>query len=290
MICPNMTRPNRIDASTIHPKDRPSIFQAAIRLPVLFCMLLSGAPAAATPCATEDHITRVSGEAQCLQMRRYGHPQPRVMLVWLHGDLSSGGPASYHFALAEQSAAALQAEQVLAVALVRPGYDDGEGRASTVAFRHSGRNDHYTRVNLNEVGAAIERLRQHYQPQSVILVGHSGGAATAAVLLGLRPGLAQGAVLVACPCDLVAWREGRRPWSQSENPLDWAARVAPDTRVIAITGARDDNTAPALAQAYVERLAARNLRASFRLLPEAGHNNALRAPEVLQAIIDLIRT
>ena len=49
MICLNMIRPDMIDLSSIHPKDRPSIFQAAILLPVLFCMLLSGAPAAATP-------------------------------------------------------------------------------------------------------------------------------------------------------------------------------------------------------------------------------------------------
>ncbi len=263
----------------------------AILLPPLLCALLSAAPVAVTaaPCAADDHATRVSGESQCLVMRRYGHLQPRVLLVWLHGDVSSGGPANYHFPLAEQSAAALPDEQVLAIALLRPGYPDGEGQSSTVAFRHSGRNDHYTRVNVNEVATAIERLRRHYRPASVIVIGHSGGAATAAILLGLRPGVADGAVLVACPCDLVAWREGRRPWSQSENPLDWAARVPADAKVIALTGARDDNTAPALAQAYVERLATRGLRAAFRLLPEAGHNNALRAPDVMQAITDLIR-
>lgn len=242
----------------------------------------------ASTCDSEDFIHAVSGDAQCLAMRRFGDPLPQTLLVWLHGDVSSGGPANYHFNLAEKSAVEFSAAKAMAVALVRPGYPDGDGNASTVALLHSGRWDHYTKANVEEVGAAIERLRNHYRPQSVIVVGHSGGAATAAVLLGLRPTLIDAAVLVACPCDLLAWRAGRRAWSRSENPAQWVDRVSGSARVIALTGSNDDNTSPALARDYVEALQTRHVRAEFRLVDNENHNSVLRSAAVFRAIRELL--
>ena len=122
-----------------------------------------------------------------------------------------------------------------------------------------------------------------------MVVGHSGGAATTAVLLGMKPGLIDGAVLVACPCDVAAWRSGRRAWSRSENPILWADRVGRATRVVALTGDRDDNTAPELARGYVAALAARGIDAVFRALPGESHNGAFRSPEVLEAVRSLAR-
>ena len=223
-----------------------------IRVIVLsIALFLIGRTCLAAPCATEGFDTHVSGESQCLVMRRFGTPEPEILIVWLHGDVSSGGPANYHFAHAEKAAQTLSSSSVLSVAIVRPGYPDGSGNSSTVAFLHSGRRDHYTKENVTEVGVAIERLRTRFRPKKTIVIGHSGGAATTAVLLGLKPGLTDGAVLVACPCDIAAWRAGRSAWSRSENPIQWVEKVSPATRVIAITGGRDDNTLPVLAKAYV---------------------------------------
>ncbi len=123
-----------------------------------------------------------------------------------------------------------------------------------------------------------------------MLVGHSGGAASAAVVLGMAPGLADGAVLVACPCDLGAWRASRGggAWSRSENPSAWIGKIAPPTRVIALTGERDDNTRPQLAEAYVKALTARDVQARFAAIPYADHNSAFRAPEVMSAVRELL--
>ena len=255
---------------------------------ILIVLLLIGQTSMAATCDAEDFELRVSGASQCLVMRRYGATEPDVMVVWLHGDVSSGGPATYHFASAERVAQALSTNRVLSVALVRPGYPDGSGNTSTVAFLQSGRSDHYTRENISEVGTAIERLRARYKPRRVIVVGHSGGAATAAVLLGLKPALMDGAVLVSCPCDLVAWRHGRRAWSRSEDPIKWVDKVDPATRVIALTGDRDDNTVPELAREYVQALKVRNVDAIFRTLPNESHNSAFASPAVLDAIQELI--
>jgi len=249
---------------------------------------ISATDAYAAPCATEDFETKVTGVSQCLLIRRLGPTEPAAIVIWLHGDVSSGGPANYHFALAQKAAEDFSASSVMSVALVRPGYPDGAGASSSVNFFHGGRSDHYTQENIAEVGAVIEKLRLKFKPKSVIIVGHSGGAATAAILLGMKPQVADAAVLVSCPCDLVSWRSGRRPWDRSENPTRWAEKIPPSTRVIALTGAKDDNTSPNLASAYVDLLRSRGIDATFQSVAEATHNSALRSTEVFDAITKLL--
>lgn len=251
-------------------------------------LLVASTGVVAAPCETEDFETKVSGASECLLMRRYGSAEPATMVVWLHGNVSSGGPANSHFRIAEKAAADFAAEKVLVLALVRPGYPDGTGESSS--GNDNGRADNWQRATIIEIGTAIERLRVRYKPGAVIIVGHSGGAAITAVLLGMKPELADAAILVACPCDLVAWRMGRSriPWS-SEDPLQWVQSVNSATRVIALTGSDDGTTAPALGETYVERLKARGVDASFQLVPGMGHIDVLRSSAISDATFRLLR-
>lgn len=245
--------------------------------------------AVAAVCESEDFEQKVSGESQCLQMRRYGAEAPQAMVIWLHGDVSSGGAANYHFSYAQQLAKEDFASKVMSIALVRPGYPDGSGNTSGVAEGQGGRSDHYTRENLNEVATAIERLRAKYKPAKLIVAAHSGGAASTASIIGIKPGLIDAALLVSCPCDTVAWRSGRRAWSKSENPMNWTGKVAPTTQVIAMTGEKDDNTVPDLARNYVEALRARQIDARFVLVPGADHNNAFKPANTFAVIQGLLQ-
>jgi predicted esterase len=252
-------------------------------------IVLTATRAYAAPCESEDFETKITGVSQCLLIKRYGPTEPTTMVVWLHGDVSSGGPANYHFRFAQKAAEEFGASRVMSVALVRPGYPDGSGASSTVSALHSGRSDHHTLENIAEVGAAIEKLRLKYKPKSVITVGHSGGAATAAVLLGMKPQLADAAVLVACPCELVSWRNSRgRAWGNSENATRWAEKISASTRVIALTGTKDDNTSPDLANGYIELLKSRGIDATFRSVAGATHNSAIASAEVFEAIAKLL--
>src|SRR4030095_15788062 len=106
----------------------------------------------------------------------------------------------------------------------------------------------------------------------------------------MRPQLAEAAVLVACPCELVSWRSGRseRDWSRSENPTRWAEKISPSTKVIALTGAKADNTSPNLASQYVELLRSRGIDATFHLVADATHNSALSSADVVDAIARLL--
>jgi pimeloyl-ACP methyl ester carboxylesterase len=102
--------------------------------------------------------------------------------------------------------------------------------------------------------------------------------------------LADGAILLACPCDMAAWRADRsaRRWS-SEDPLHWLDKIPPTSRVVLLTGSADVTTAPALAQAYARRLQALGIAADFELVPGAGHIDLLGAPAVTQAISRLLQ-
>jgi pimeloyl-ACP methyl ester carboxylesterase len=254
---------------------------------LLLALLAAPALAAGAPCETEDFETTVSGQSECLLMRRYGSAAPTTMLVWLHGNVSTGGPANSHFRVAQKAAADLAADRVLSVALVRPGYPDGTGAYSSGS--DNGRIDNWTQPVVAEMGTVIARLRNRFRPQTVILIGHSGGAAIAATLLGMKPELAEAALLIGCPCDMPAWRAGRSrtPW-RSEDPMNWIASVTAGTRVIAMTGSLDTTTVPSLASDYAARLRSRGNAAEFRLVPDAGHVDILGSPAITAAAAELI--
>lgn len=279
-----MRRPASRPSSDLNAGRPPSRLAGWLPAGLIVSSLALGTASAACPSA--DFETRVEGLEHCLLMQRYGAAHPRTLVVWLHGDLPGGGPADYHLPLARETARRFEGRRVMSVALLRPGYPDARGEAS--GGSHLGRSDHYTLANVDELAGAIERLRARFNPASVVAVGHGGGAASAAILLGRHPRLLDAAVLVSCPCDLVLWRMGRRYWGRSENPILWTGQVRREARVIALTGGRDFNTTPELAQSYVDVLRARGVEAHFRMLPQADHDAAARSPEIQAAIGQLI--
>jgi pimeloyl-ACP methyl ester carboxylesterase len=242
--------------------------------PSLFCQLVF----ASTCGVKQDYTYFVSSKDHCLVMRAYGSQSPRIMLVWLHGDVSSGGPANYHFTVAKKAADSTNLNDVLSVALLRPGYADGEGRQSSAGFfqKPARKGDDYQRWVISEVASAVENLKDHFKPEKIILIGHSGGAAIAANILGIMPKLVSGAVLVACPCDLLSLRR-EQGWStsiSSENPLNHASNVDRNSIVILLTGEKDVLTLPKYAQSYANELVKNGVTAKFSLIKDATHNNA----------------
>lgn len=221
-------------------------------------------------CASPDMLTRVMGKDLCLAIRTYGAdaagPSPTLVVV-LHGDMSSGGAPEYHMAIAKRLAKA----GVVAVGLIRPGYIGKDERASEGSPRHF---DHYTPENVDAVADAVAKLKAHHKARTAVLIGHSGGAATAGVIIGRHPDVADRALLISCPCDIARWRELRRrsAWYDSLSPHDYAGKVSTIAKVIVITGDRDDNTDVELGRDYVVKLKERGVAARFVAIPGAGHN------------------
>ncbi len=230
-----------------------------------------GMPAAAAACADLPTAEIVRGDELCLAIKTFGaQAGGGPLVVLLHGDLSDGGPADYIVKFASDLADANPA--AVAVAMARPGYDFGDGATSEGS--NYGRRDSYREEVVDEIAAALGRLRDRYRASRVVLVGHSGGAAIAGVIAGRHPGLLNAALLVSCPCDVDWWRSSlnRSAWPQSLSPDDFADAVPVTTQVVAVTGADDSNAFPDLAEDYVDSLKERGVPARFVEAPGMGHN------------------
>ena len=226
-------------------------------------LFLSQSPYASASCPADADPTQwIDGGEYCLAMRVAGHidsGKAKNLVVLIHGDVSAGGPADYMY----KRAVALGNDETIAVALIRPGYEDSNGNVSQGS--HNNRRDHYTATNIDAIADAIRRLKKRYGVTRTIVLGHSGGAAITGVMLGKHPGIADGAVLVSCPCNIPEWRRqwGRNLWRKSLSPHAFMDGIPSTSTIIAITGNQDDNTSPDLGKNYVNMLLKRGIAASF---------------------------
>ena len=217
-----------------------------------------------------------------------------VLIIVLHGDLLSPD-FSYHYRFAQKMAA--QASNVVVVGLLRPGYRDEHGnRSDGDTLNRTG--DNFTAEVVEAVASATTQLQDRYRAGATVLVGHSGGAAIAALVLGRHPDVAEAALLVACPCDLPAWRAHmmtmrRSPiWQlphQGLSPLDNVSGVTSTARVELLVGEEDPVVLPEFSHDYAAALRERSARARVTILPGLGHD-ILHQPLVAEVANELIAT
>jgi pimeloyl-ACP methyl ester carboxylesterase len=219
-------------------------------------------------------------------------PTP-VLVVVLHGDAPNHQP-DYQDTFAARVAAANA--DVIAAAILRPGYTDPQGHTSE-GERGQTTGDNWNARNVDAIAAAIDSLRLRFKARRVVAVGHSGGAAIAANILGRHPDLLDAALLVSCPCDVTRWREhmlektgfaGFQGAIVTVSPIDLVNAIGEGTRIDMIVGAQDDVAPPTLSQEY--RAAATHLgkRVHLTELPGKGHE-ILLDPAVLPAVTPLLR-
>jgi pimeloyl-ACP methyl ester carboxylesterase len=220
--------------------------------------------------------------------------QPRsrpVLMVVLHGDLPS---PSYHYEFSRR--AALQMNNVVVAALLRPGYTDGAGDRSDGEMGLT-TGDNYTPEVVDTVAEIVRQLKQQFHPASTVLAGHSGGAAITADLLGRWPALANAALLVSCPCDVPAWRKHmldvqKNPiWLapvKSLSPMDLVGKVPHSVRVRMLVGGDDPVAPPELSQRYADALKKQGDAVSLRIVPGLKHNILLEPPvfDALKALVE----
>ena len=223
-----------------------------------------------------------------------GTPDPVApLVVVLHGDAPFVNPR-YQYAFAADVAKAAPGTRV--AALLRPGYGDPYG-AKSDGDRGFSSGENYTPDVVNDVAAAIQDLKSQWGASSVILVGHSGGAAVTANVAALHPGLVQHAFLVGCPCDVPAFRQhmAHAQWAplwllpvHSLSPLQTLDQMQHGTEVTAISGASDPITLPEYAQAYVAKAKGKGISASMIEIPGKGHE-ILNESEVVGEIAKAAR-
>jgi pimeloyl-ACP methyl ester carboxylesterase len=206
-----------------------------------------------------------------------------VLILVVHGDIPTP-PPDYQYAFAEMTAEA--ADNVIAAGVLRPGYQDTQGDRSD-GERGFGVGDNYTAEAVDELNAAALQLKRRYHARAVILVGHSGGGAIAADLLGRHPKTADGAVLVSCGCDpkgfMERWRANNPdappdiPY-RSLSPLLLAARTPATARITLVVGSQDEVAGQERVRAYADALARHGVTAKLVIVPDAGHNILISRP------------
>lgn len=271
----------------------------ALALGCLLCSVMLGAqpfPPVSHPCPLADGVTQVNGQEECLVIQTThmarktsskavekwadSHEPGRKLLVYLHGDSSRGGQFDRHFKYFTPLASA----DTVFVGMIRPGYADAKKNAST--GDRMGGGDNYTAHNVDAIAHALQALKTKYAARRLVVVGYSGGAATAGVILGRHPELIDDAVLIACPCDLAIRRQGRNHQvRRSISPSEVADQVFKTVHVTAITGDRDVNTAPHQVTGYIETLQQRGVKAAYVEVKKATHDRGILGTPLLRSVV-----
>lgn len=234
---------------------------------------------------------RVQGGRWLLAGRSYEsaklstHPH---LIVVIHGDAPFSNP-SYQYVLAADAATALK--DVMAVGVLRPGYQDGMGGKSE-GDRGFAVADDYTVDDIASVASAAKALMGRFHAADLTLVGHSGGSAIAADILALFPGLARGALLVSCPCDVPAfrWSMMKYQWNplwlipvHAVSPQDNLQQIPKSTIVRMVVGSADPVTPLPLTLAFARALEANGGSVQVQVLRGLGHEILLQ-PAVFQQL------
>ena len=266
----------------------PASKRAPLGLLVLCSLLIAGC----TPPAA-DAIFGRGGEVQWIDVTE-GRLKAQVysttpssarptLVIVLHGDVFDPTP-SYQYAFAQALTEGFDApampdrvrarlrtqpdlHDIVAAGLLRPGYTDNAGDRSD-GRRGEARGDNYTAEAVDAVATAARTLARRFMARRVVLVGHSGGATIAAIVLGRHPEVADAALLVACGCGA----------TRSLQPLDVARGIRQDVTVRLLVGAEDAVTPAEQSRRYAEVLRQRGLDAQVTVLPGLGHDITFTGP------------
>jgi len=243
-------------------------------------------------CSPADNLNWVVGKDECLKITTLNRDESDsldTLVVYLHGD---GGRVIRPSDYLKHGVGKINQKNVAHVVLMRPGYYDSTRNSSTgISYRRSRRGTSYNSHYVEELALAIKKLKDFHKANKTILVGHSGGAAVAALILGRHPGIASGAILAACPCNVNKWVKilGKSSGKGALSPQDYVENIGSDVTVVALTGTKDTNTFPILALEYIEELKKNNINGKFIGVEGETHNGVARSPQFYDAINEMLK-
>ena len=241
-----------------------------------------GSPVICPDGRVADGIVRAGNGQHCVVVQTFAPAaaQSRVLAVFLHGDshglLEMPVDSGTAFNLSQQL-------NIPTLALQRPGYRSRLGVSDGVS---GAQEDDYTPGNLAILAAALAQLRTLNPGKKMLLIGHAGGAAMAALLASRFPASADAYLLAACPCDVPQWRQWRQTsagsaasWTHSLSPQAEVGKIKADARIRLVVGSKDDNTLAKFSAAYAARLQAQGVTTRLTTAMGATHVSVQRSPE-----------
>ena len=240
-------------------------------------------------CDTPDNIKWVQAGHQCLPTKQTSTSDEgeKALVIFIAGDVSSGGPDDYIDEVAEEVAQRSTGMDIRS--LGRPGYEKDGLQGSGDDY---GRGNGYREEVIYAMASGALRLKEASGREKAVCVGHSGGAIICADILALYPGVFDAAVLAACPCDIPRMREmrDRRPWPESISPMDVVDKI-PDstTAVLTIAAEFDERADPVLAEDFLAELKSRSIQTNLEIV-DSGHGGVVRTAEfhvAIQTAVDM---
>ena len=257
---------------------------SALIFATVACFLLISNSSFAAKCKKEDFVNFVSTNKKCMGIDALNEidKSKSTLVIFLHGDYAKSREERIHDWYTEWYSVILNSIDMDSsnfFYLARPGYKSTGGNKSSGGDpQGTNRGDNYIwkRV-IKPVGHAIQNLKEFYNPEHLVVIGHSGGAATTGILIGRFPGLIDEAVLIACPCITKEWRRhrmiqrgripsGKNLWPRSDSAHKHVAKISEKTNVHVIVGEEDENTLPKFSEEYVALLNEKNESISTNLL------------------------
>lgn len=228
-----------------------------------------------------DGIELTGSSRHCVAIQKFEHVSldgnTRVLVVFVPGDRRSS------VALPDDHGTAFNLSQrlkVSTIAIEHPAYRSDAASSEVAQY------DGYTPANIAILANALAMLRTLSPGKKILLIGHSGGAAMAALLASRYPSSADAYLLAACPCDVPQWRQSRNAstgkavsWAHSLSPQDEVQNIRADARIALVVGNRDEDPLAKFSEAYVTRLQRRGVKTRLTYAIGATHVSVLRSPE-----------
>jgi len=177
-------------------------------------------------------------------------------------------------------------KNALSIVMARPGCTLN-GKKST-GLHHTF--DPFTTERVDAVAKATRSLKEQHDAGKVYLIGQSGGAAVAGIILGRFPELADGMVAVAFPAnipELAAYHNLVLGEYKSLSPHDYIGKIKPTASIHIIVGGKDTLIPPRLSEGYVDEARKRGLEVKYWILDGKDHNTALNTTSVWRRINNL---
>ena len=256
--------------------------------------------ALASECAAEDFKNYVSSNIGCIGLdQATKNSNPSKLVIYLHGDAGTKRISNKLHKAAELSGN----DETLSFLMARPGWETPSGHFSNGGDPYGPDNgDNYIpERDIDPVAHAIMTLKNHYKPKTVIVVGFSGGAAIAGVILGRYPDLINIAVLSSCPCIVPPWREHRMKqkkqiepsgkiwWPNSHSPHDYVVNINKKAKIILVVGDLDTNTKPEYSKIYINKLVKHSIDSQLHVIKGAGHADIRTNNEYIELLAKIQR-
>ena len=241
-------------------------------------------------CDKEDFIKHVAIKEGCVGLLQMGtiDKSRKKLVLFLEGDYRGKNPNKVKSHYPMKKVIEDEKENINFFYLARTGHKYSGRKRSVGKRTNSQMSGEWNGVYKKSwdarrlTGAAIKKLKEYYQPDELIVMGHSGGAQETSILIGRMPGLIDKAILSGCPC-MEGFPDKNNPW---ESPTNQIAHIDPKTKITIITGKSDRETPTKESIEYAKRAKEQGLDVQLHVVKGAHEFKQLKGrTEIMKAAI-----